>query len=180
MISREEAVKLLDEIKNENLKKHMKAVASIMEEVAIKLGEEKDIWWLTGLLHDIDYEIADYDEHGKISAEMLEGKLPEYALHAIKAHNERAGFYPKNKIDYALIASDAISGLIVASALVMPNKKVSEVKIETLKNKFKDKSFARKVDRNRIKEYEKIGISFDEFLSLALKGVKKISHEIGL
>ncbi|HEC77060.1 MAG TPA: HDIG domain-containing protein [Thermoplasmatales archaeon] len=180
MISREEAIKIVSRVKNENLRKHMKAVASIMEKVADKLGEDKDIWWLTGLLHDIDYEIADYNEHGKISAEMLEGKLPDYALHAIKSHNDRTGFYPENKIDYALIACDAISGLIVASALVMPNKKVSEVKIETLKNKFKDKSFARKVDRNRIREYEKIGMSFDEFLSLALEGVKKISDELGL
>ncbi|KAA0000758.1 MAG: HDIG domain-containing protein [Thermoplasmata archaeon] len=177
----EEAIKLIEEkVKNENLKKHMIAVSAIMEKLAEKLGENKEIWRAVGLLHDIDYEVASMEEHGKISAEMLEGMLPEEALHAIKSHNERTGFKAMNKLDFALIASDAISGLIVASALVMPNKKLEEVKIKTLKNKFKDKSFARKIDRNRIMECEKIGLSLDEFLSISLEAMKEIAEKIGL
>lgn len=170
----------LNKIKNENLKKHMKAVGAIMEKIAEKLGEDRKIWKLVGLLHDIDYEVASIEEHGKLAAEMLKDILPEYALNAIKAHNERTGCKPQKTIDYALIASDAISGLIVASALVMPNKKLMEVKIKTLKEKFKDKSFARKVDRNRIKMCEKLGMNLEEFMVISLEAMKEIADELGL
>lgn len=170
----------LNKVRNENLKKHMKAVAIIMEKLAEELNEDKEIWKKVGLLHDIDYEITSYEEHGRKSAEMLQGYLPEYALYAIMAHNEKTGCIAKNKIDFALRASDAISGLIVASALVMPNKKLEEVRVETLKSKFKDKSFARRIDRNRILECEKLGIGLEEFFRISLEAMKSIAEEIGL
>ncbi len=180
MLSKEKIDEFFAEIKNDNLKKHMKAVAIIMEKLAEKLGKDKEIWKLVGLLHDIDYEKADINEHGLLSAKLLEKYLPEEAINAIKAHNELTGYKAKNDIDFALRASDAISGLIVASALVMPNKKLKEVRVETLKNKFKDKSFARRVDRNRIKECEKLGLSLEEFFELALEAMKEIDEELGL
>jgi len=180
MLSEEDVKKLLGSIKNENLRKHMMAVAAIMEKLAEKLGEDEKIWRFVGLLHDIDYERVDMQEHGIKSAEMLEGKLPGYALHAIKAHNEMTGIKAENKIDYALRACDAVSGLIVAAALVMPNKKLEEVKLSTLKNKFKDKSFARRVDRNKIMECEKFGMNLDDFLLLSLEVMKKIADKLGL
>ncbi len=180
MLSEKEAEELLNSVENENLRKHMVAVAAIMRKLAQKLNEDEEIWWLTGLLHDIDYGSVDMNEHGLRSAEMLEGKLPEEALHAIKAHNEMTGVEAKDKMDFALRASDAVSGLIVAAALVMPNKKISEVKVSTLKNKFKDKSFARRVDRNRIMECEKLGMELEEFLSLSLEAMKEIAEKLGL
>jgi hypothetical protein len=180
MLSEKEIEELLSKVKNKNLRKHMMAVAAIMEKLAEKLGEDKEIWRLVGLLHDIDYEMVDMNEHGIKSAELLKGKLPEYALNAIKAHNEMTGFKAESKIDYALRASDAASGLIVATALVMPNKKLSEVKLSTLKNKFKDKSFARRVDRNRIMECEKFGLNLDDFLLLSLEAMEEIADKIGL
>ncbi len=180
MVPQEKINEFFNEIKNENLKKHMKSVAAIMEKLAEKLGEDREIWRLVGLLHDIDYEKADTHEHGLIAAEMLKNYLPHGALNAIKAHNELTGYRPMKKIDFALRASDAISGLIVASALVMPNKKLREVRVETLKNKFKDKSFARKIDRNRIMECEKIGLNLEEFFELALNAMKGIADELGL
>lgn len=180
MIPQNKINEFFDEIKNENLKKHMKSVAAIMEKLAGKLGEDKELWKLVGLLHDIDYEKVDMHEHGLISAEMLKDYLPIDALNAIKAHNELTGYKPTKKIDFALRASDAVSGLIVASALVMPNKKLGEVRIETLKNKFKDKSFARRVDRNRIMECEKIGLNLEEFFEIALNAMKEIANELGL
>ncbi|MBC7081748.1 MAG: HD domain-containing protein [Thermoplasmatales archaeon] len=169
-----------ENIKNENLKKHMIAVSAIMKKLAKKFNEDENIWRLVGLLHDIDYEIASVEEHGKISAEMLKEKLPDFALNAIRAHNERTGFKATNRIDYSLIACDAISGLIVSTALVMPNKKISEIKIDTLKNKFKDKSFAKKIDRERIKYCEKIDLSLDEFFSISLEAMNEIADKIGL
>ncbi|MCD6513014.1 MAG: HD domain-containing protein [Thermoplasmata archaeon] len=175
-----DAIKFMDRIKNENLKKHMIAVGAIMEELAVKFGEDREKWKLVGLLHDIDYEEVDMNEHGLKSAEMLKEYLPEDALHAIKSHNELTGVTPESLIDYALIAADAVSGLIVASALVMPNKKLEEVSVKTLKNKYKDKSFARRVDRKRIMYCEKFGMGLDEFLELSLNAMKKVSNQLGL
>ena len=180
MLSENEAMEILSSVENENLRKHMIAVAAIMEKLAEMLGENVKEWKYAGLLHDIDYGMVGDEEHGLKSAEMLKGKLPENALHAIRAHNEKTGYMPETKMDYALRASDAASGLIVASALVMPNKKLEEVRLETLKNKFKDKSFARRVERGGIMECEKLDISLDEFLSIALDAMKGIAERIGL
>lgn len=183
MTSKKEPMDFLNEnISNENLKKHMIAVSAIMQGLARKFGEDEEIWMLTGLLHDIDYERVggNMERHGLVSAEMLEGRLPEECLHAIKAHNEAIGVKAESLLDKSLIAADAVSGLIVAAALVMPNKSLSEVKVSTLKKKFNDKSFARNVDRNRIKLHEEIGLGFEEFLEIALKSLQRVSAQLGL
>ncbi len=83
-------------------------------------------------------------------------------------------------MEKALIACDAVSGLLVACALVMPSKKIAEVKVKTVKKKFKDKSFARSVDRERILFCEEIGIPLDVFFGLSLDGLRAVSSEIGL
>jgi len=178
MASKKESMDFL----NENLKKHMIAVSVIMKGFARKFGENEETWMLTGLLHDIDYERVggDMGKHGLVSAEMLENRLPSNCLHAIKAHNDGIGVKAKSLLDKSLIAADAVSGLIVAAALVMPNKKLSEVKVSTLKKKFNDKSFARNVDRNRVKVHEEIGLGFEEFLEIALKSLQGVSAQLGL
>ncbi|MEA2054863.1 MAG: HDIG domain-containing protein [Candidatus Thermoplasmatota archaeon] len=180
MISDEEAMEMLEQVGEENLRKHMMAVGTIMEKMAEKFSEDKEIWKMTGLLHDIDYKKSDMNEHGLLSAKMLEGKLPEEALHAVRAHNERTGVKAETLIDKALIAADAASGLVVATALVMPGKKLSEVKTKSLIHKFKDKSFAKNIDRGRILVCDKIGMDTREFLSLALEAMNGISDELGL
>ena len=180
MISDEEAMEMLEQIDMGNLRKHMLAVGAIMEKLAEKFGEDRKLWKFTGWLHDIDYKKSDMREHGLISAKMLEGKLPEGALHAIKAHNELTGVKAESLMDKALIAADAASGLVVATALVMPGKKLEEVKISSLIHKFKDKSFARRVDRGRIEMCSEMGMSLEEFLELSLEAMKGISGELGL
>ncbi|KAA0006776.1 MAG: HD domain-containing protein [Thermoplasmata archaeon] len=176
----DEAMKFFENVKNENLKKHMISVAAIMQKLAEKFGEDAEKWRIVGLLHDIDYEFTDMEEHGKVAADMLKNFLPDDALNAIRAHNEKTGYKPEKKLDYALIASDAISGLIVAAALVMPDKKLSKVSVKTLKNKFKDKSFARKISREKILYCEKLGLSLEEFFLLSLNAMKDIANQIGL
>ncbi len=176
-------MKLLDEeISDENLKKHMLAVSAIMKSLARKFGQDEEVWMLTGLLHDIDYERVggDMGRHGLLSAEMLEGRLPEECLHAVRAHNKSVGVGAESLLDKSLQAADAVSGLIVAAALVMPNKKLFEVRLKTLKKKFKDKSFARKVDRDQIKACEEIGLGFEEFLETSLKSLQGISDKLEL
>ncbi|MFQ5710662.1 MAG: HD domain-containing protein [Candidatus Geothermarchaeales archaeon] len=183
MISRGEALKLLDEnVSDPNIKKHMIAVSSIMRDLAHRFNQDEEPWMLTGLLHDIDYERVgrDLDRHGSLSAEMLQGKLTEACLHAIRAHNRKTGVEAENLLDKALIAADAVSGLIVASALVMPSKRLHEVRVKTLKKKFKDKSFARNVDRGKIMICEGIDLSLEEFFDIALKSLQRISEELNL
>lgn len=183
MLSKEEAINLLKEnLTNKNLIKHCIAVGAIMKELAIKLGEEPQRWELVGLLHDIDYEKASMEEHGLKSAEMLNGLLDEESLEAIRRHNYENNGSPKpeSKMDKALIAADAVSGLVVATALVMPNKKLDEVKVESLLKKFKQKDFARRVNRENIKMCEELGFSLEEFLELSLEALKKVSDELGL
>ncbi len=187
MISREEALELLKKhLKSDRMIKHCLAVEAIMKALARRLGEDEQLWSLVGLLHDIDYEIVGRDpsRHGLEALKILEGKLPRHALEAIAAHNERNGFKPTlkeaEKLVAALRAADHLSGLIVATALVMPNKKLAEVKLSTLKKKFKAKDFARGVDRDRIREVEKLGLTLEEFMELGLKALQEIADQLGL
>ncbi len=184
-MDREEALKLLKEnVKTENLIKHMIAVEAIMRKLAKELGENEDLWGLTGLLHDIDFEKTKNDpkKHGIIGAEMLEGKVPKDVIRAIRRHNfdNNGENPPETKMEIGLIAADALSGLLVASALVMPHKKIEEVKVSTLINKFKDKSFARRVSREKIKYCEKLGISLERFFEIGIEALKEVSSELGL
>ena len=182
-INRDEALKLIKEnVSNEKLIKHMLSVEAIMKSLAKKLGEDEELWGLVGLLHDVDYErtINEFSKHGLISAEMLKDKLPSEALDAIRAHNEMTGFKCNSKLSNALIASDQLSGLIIATALVMPNKKLSEVKVRSVIKKFKQKDFARNVRRDKILACEKLGLSLEEFVDIGLRALQEISDELGL
>ena len=183
MITREEAIQLIkDHVKNPNLIKHMIAVSAIMRGIAEYLEEDADLWEAVGLLHDIDYEMTsdNFDEHGLISAKILHTILPEEALHAIKAHNSLTGIPVESKMDTALIAADSLSGLIVATALMMPDKKLATVKPRSLKKKFKDSSFARNINRDNIKRCNDLRISLGDFFSLSLTSMQGVSNELNL
>ena len=183
-LTRDEAYNLVEsKIKRKNIVKHMLAVEAIMKSLAEYFGEDKEIWGLTGLLHDVDFEEVgeNFSMHGLKSEEILKGLVPDEVIQAIKAHNyEYTGVQPKTRMEKALIAADAVSGLLVACALVMPSKKLEEVKISTLNKKFKQKDFARNVDRNRINFCEEIGLSKEKFFEIALNGLKKISQNLGI
>lgn len=167
--------------------KHCIAVEAVMRSLARKLGEDETLWGLVGLLHDIDYDYVgrDMTKHGLEALGILKDKgLPQEALEAIAGHNEHNGFKVVGekaiRILHALRASDHISGLIIATALVMPNKKLCEVKPESVMKKFKSKDFARSVSRERIKEVEFLGISLEDYIVLALNALKGISDQLGL
>lgn len=184
MIDRDEAVKLVKHyVSDDRYVKHMIAVEAVMRGLARYLGEDESLWGLTGLLHDIDYTMVkeDLDRHGLESSRILEGILPEEALEAIKAHNyEHTGIAPDSKLSKALIAADAISGLIVAVALVMPSRKLDEVKVSSVMSKFRSKDFARGVDRSRILFCEKLGLKLEEFIGISLQSMKNVARELGL
>ena len=183
-MDKDEALRLVEEnVSDRRIVLHMIAVSAIMRALARYLDEDEEEWGLVGLLHDIDYERtkADPARHGLEAENILKGRVSEEVLRAIKAHNfENTGVKPETRLENALIAADAVSGLIVASALVMPHKRLEEVRVETLEKKFRQKDFARRVSRERIMFCEKLGLSREKFFELALEALKGISGELGL
>jgi len=192
MITRDKALELLKKyIKTENTIKHMLALEVIMRALAQKLepGKEEE-WAMAGLLHDLDYETIDqetYEGHGLKTVEILKqeaANLPESVYQAILAHNyNKLGIEcaPKNLMDWAIFITDSLTGLIVATALVRPSKKIADVKLKSIKKKFKQPSFARGARREDIKLcQEKLGIPLDDFFTIALKSMQRINKELGL
>ena len=184
MLTRNEALDLVKKhVTKRNIVYHMIAVEAIMRSVAEHFGEDQEQWGLVGLLHDIDYEKteANPEKHGLLAEEILKGQVSDTVIRAIKSHNFKyTGVMPENRMEKALIASDAISGLLVACALVMPSKKLADVKVGTVEKKFKAKDFARGVERERILVCEEIGIPKEKFFEIALNGLKKAAQQIGL
>ncbi|MGC8850210.1 MAG: HD domain-containing protein [Candidatus Bathyarchaeia archaeon] len=184
MLNRVEALELLkSKVSKRNWLYHMLAVEAVMRGLAAHLGQDEGKWGLLGLLHDVDFSETEAtpERHGLEAEKMLEGKVPEDLIRAIKAHNAAyTGVEPLSIMEKALIAADAVSGLIIATALVMPSRKISEVTLKTLEKKFKQKDFAKGVDRGRISLHEELGIPREKFLEIALKSLKNIADSIGL
>jgi|YNPNPStandDraft_1061719.scaffolds.fasta_scaffold05333_4 putative nucleotidyltransferase with HDIG domain len=184
MIQREDALNLLrNYLKNEKLIQHSLAVEAIMRSMAEKAGEDVELWGIVGLLHDIDYEYTkdNPEKHTEIAAQLLQEMLPSEGIDAIRSHNyTHTNQVPITALDRALIAADAVSGLIIATALITPSKKLSDLKTDTLINKFKDKSFAARCDRKRIQLCTDVGFDVESFLDLSLKALKKISDRLDL
>lgn len=182
--TRDESVKLLNEyIKNDKMIAHCIASEAVMKAVAARLGEDQCKWGTAGLLHDLDVEITDADMklHGLKTAEILESKSydPEI-VDAIKMHNEEATGLPRStKFQHALAAGETITGLIFATALVYPDKKLSSVKPKSITKRMKEKAFAASVKRENILECEMIGIPLDEFAAISLAAMQEISEELG-
>ena len=182
-MQRDEALEMMrTHLKKDCMVKHSLAVAGIMKRIAEHLGEDSSMFESIGLLHDIDFEkISKPEEHTLITETLLKGIVADEMLRSIKSHNfEHTKVQPISNMEHALIAADAVSGLIVAAALVMPSKKLDEVKLASLKEKFRSKEFARNCDRSKILYCEKFGISLESFLELSLDAMKNISGELGL
>jgi putative nucleotidyltransferase with HDIG domain len=183
-MNREEAIDLIKgRNPNKNLLKHMLAVEAIMNGLAEYLGENKQLWGQTGLLHDVDYTETQGDmrRHASLAEEILKGKVDDRVIRAIKAHNREATkISPESKMEKALIAADAVSGLIVASALVLPSKKLKDIKPESIGKRFRDKKFAAGSDRERIVFCEELGLTKEIFFEIALRSMQDASDELGL
>ncbi|MFA6807477.1 MAG: HDIG domain-containing metalloprotein [Eubacteriales bacterium] len=184
MLSREESyIELKKYVKNKNLLKHMLSVEAVMNGLAEHFGEDKELWGLTGLLHDIDYDqTKDSPEiHSLKGAEIL-GSLdfPEDMIYAVKVHNCIHGLPRKSLLDKALYAADPVSGLVVAGALVKPDKKLENVDIVFLSKKFREKSFAKGANREQIKTCSELGLELEDFLIISLNSMKKIAVELEL
>ncbi|OPL19665.1 MAG: hypothetical protein AVO35_01450 [Candidatus Aegiribacteria sp. MLS_C] len=183
-IGRDDALMMLREnLDNENLVRHCLATEAVMRRLAEDRGEDPELWGLTGLLHDLDYEMTgdDYSRHGLVAAEMLEGLLPEENLRAIKAHNaENNGVRRESVLDHLLAAGESITGLIVAVALVYPERTLEPVRPKSVAKRMRMTAFARSVPRETIMECEEAGYDLQTFVGLALEAMKGIAGEIGL
>lgn len=183
-MTREEGLKLVQEkIKNENLIKHCLAVEACMRALARHFGENEEQWSLAGLLHDIDYEETknDPDKHSILGVEMLEKLgLDKEICEAVKTHNERHGIKPESKMAKALYSVDPLTGLIVASVLVLPSKKIADLTAENVLNRFKEKSFARGANREIINKCSEINLTLEQFTETCLKAMQGIAEDLGL
>lgn len=155
-----------------------------MRALARRLGEDEDRWGFTGLLHDIDVELthADPRVHALKAGELLEDfGIDEEMLDAIRMHNDDATGLPRStRFQHALAAGETITGLIYATALVYPDKKIESVKYKSVRKRMKEKAFAASVKREHILECERIGIPLDEFIQISVDAMRGISDDIGL
>lgn len=183
-MDRQEALKLVKkEVKNRNLVKHMLAAEAVMVMLAEHFGEDKNKWALAGLLHDIDYDYTkdNPEKHSLVGGEMLKKLgVDEEIVYAVISHNEHEGYERKSLLDKALYATDPLTGLIVAAALIHPDKKLASIDTQFILNRFGEKSFARGANREQIASCADIGLQLEEFVDLGLKAMKDISDELGL
>jgi putative nucleotidyltransferase with HDIG domain len=181
-MTRDEGLNLLNEkMKNANLIKHCLAAEACMKELARRLNADEALWGLAGLLHDIDYEETNADpaRHGLVGAEILEKiGLPADAVHAIRVHSGHAP--AQSPIDWALYATDPLTGLIVASALMHPAKKLNSLDLEFVIRRYKEKRFAAGANREQIASSANLGLELNDFIALCLKGMQGVSDQLGL
>lgn len=191
-MTREQAHALLTKyLHNKNLLKHSYAAEAVMKAVYRSLHadgtkEEEDKWGITGLLHDIDYELAQTSDqlhkHGLLFFEKEPDTLPEDIAHAIKSHNfENTKVTPENTMDWAIVCVDQLTGLIVAATLIHPDKKLASITPDFVLKRFSEKAFARGAKReNILLSQEKLGISLEDFVTLALSAMQEIHTDLGL
>lgn len=197
MITRDQALSIVSEhVDNKNIVKHMFATEALMGGIYDELkrrghseqdlGGTKEEWVMAGLLHDGDYcESVPIEKQGMQIAEWVKEKgytLPENVVHAMAAHNwHGTGIEPKNLMDWTIFLGDSLTGLVVAATLVLPNKKLADLTVDSILKRFKEKSFAKGTRREDILLCEeKLGLNLTEFVTISLRAMQQISQELGL
>lgn len=190
-ITKEKADKLIEEYITEPVTKlHLLESEAIMRAVAKHSGENEEEWGIIGLLHDIDWDLTKekQSQHCVKAAEILRSAgASDYFIETIQSHGYGNEMIPEladkkraTKIEHCLAASETLTGIIIAAALVQPDKKLASVRLKSLKKKFKDKSFAAKCDRGLVRECEQAGILLDTFLEIGLLALQEISDRLGM
>jgi len=169
-------------VTSDRLRLHSLESAQVMKHLARHFGLNEDVWYIAGLLHDLDFDKEQApDKHGLLTVEVLTQKgVHPHIVQAIKRHNEGLGEPRQTFMDHALAAAESITGLIYATALVYPSKKIADVKVKSILKRMKKKDFARKVSREAIQECEHLGLALEEFAAIALAGMAEIADTIGL
>jgi putative nucleotidyltransferase with HDIG domain len=184
MLDRDQAWELLCEFtKSEGLRKHALAVEACVTAYARKLGEDENLWSLTALLHDFDWEIhPTLEEHPQKGEPILaERGVPEEIRRAILSHANHTGVPRVSQLEKTLYACDELAGFITAISYVKPSRSVFEVDTQSVKKKMKDKAFARSVNRQDIVEgAQELGAALDEHIEFCVKAMQARAEELGL
>jgi predicted hydrolase (HD superfamily) len=197
-MTRQEAHQLVKEmLQNQNLVKHCLAVEAIMRALAVKLREmhpelpesefDEEEWGVVGLLHDADYEVTnkDLETHTDVIVQKIresdKSENSERIAQGILAHHALKKPNRENYLEKAIFAADELSGLITATALVRPDKKLSQVTTESVMKKYKQPAFAAGAHRHQIILCEtELNIPLEEFVAIALKAMQGIADDLGL
>lgn len=189
-MTRVEAYQILKEnVKSENLIRHHLACEAVMRALYLKLNTNQNTqgleeWGIVGLLHDADYELSKEipEKHTLILEQKIGTQLPSELMYAIKSHNFKNNkVEPQSMLDWSIYCCDELTGLIVAAALVSPEKKLKALTAESILKRFKEKSFAKGADRKQIEMCtEKLKIPLNEFIQIALTSMQQIAPYLGL
>ena len=190
-ITKEQADELVEKYITEPMTKlHLLESEAIMRAAAKYLNEDEEKWGIIGLLHDIDWDLTKntIDQHCVKAREILrQAGASEFLIETVISHGYTNETIPslkdrerKTKIQHCLVASETLTGIIIASALVQPDKKLSSVQLPSLKKKFKSKAFAANCSRDLVAECEKAGVPINDFLGIGLRALQEISSKLGL
>ena len=177
-MNREEARLILDSMmQSPALRAHVRSVEIVMEAYADKLGEDREQWAVTGLLHDADYE-KHPDEHPRIITAILEERGEQEIAHAIHCHYTKWGYSCDSLLDKALLACDELTGLVIAVARLRPNR-LQDMAPKSVKKKFKDKNFAKGVDRDEVRiGIELLEVDMDEHIRFIIEALRPFEKEV--
>lgn len=183
-MNRTDAISLMFEwTKNESLRKHMLCVETAMRSYAKKFNEDEELWGITGLLHDFDYEkYPNPPDHPIKGSEILkELKYPEEMRIAILGHASYTDTPRESLLSKTLFACDELCGFIVACSLVKPDKKVVSIEVSSVKKKLKDKGFARNVSREDINNGAiELGVNLDDHIQFVIGSLKANADNLGM
>ena len=161
--------------------RHLVSVEGVMRRLGRHFGEDEETWALVGLFHDLDQDQtgSDPSRHANLAAEWLrEAGVDDAVVNGVLAHAHQQ--YQVDRMSRAIVAADAVAGLLVAAALVRPER-ATGMKVSSVKKKLKEKAFAPGVNREEIGLAEaNLGLSQDEFIGLGIEGVQEVAPEIGL
>lgn len=186
--TRDEAYALLCEwIESESLRRHNLAVEAALRAYARYYGEDEELWGITGLLHDLDYErFPDMDDaqHGHPRTELRlfrERNYPPELIHAVEAHATFLGVPRESKLDKALLACDELTGLILATAYVRPDRDLRQVEVSSVKKKWKNRKFTEAIDRDENLHFiQELGVDFDEHVGRVLAAMQAVADDLGV
>ena len=181
-MDRATAYKLVcEKITQDNLIKHIISVEAVMRSLAVHFGEDSERWGLVGLLHDLDYmeTVSTPERHTFLTRDWLTvyPEIDSDIIHAIQSHAEHVAC--QSRMDWAVYATDPTTGLITAAALMHPSKKLSLLEVKSILKRFKDKRFAVGARRDAIAKCDQLGLTLEEFLALALDGMRSTADELG-
>jgi uncharacterized protein len=178
--SRTQAVALLHEyLKGEYVLRHSLATEAVLRALATHLGQDVELWSVTGLLHDLDLELVgdDMNRHARETVRILRERFeyPQEGLDAILSHNGDVLDIPcRTPFEHALTAGESITGLAFATALVLPSRKLADVKASSVTKRIKEPRFAAKVSRERIGHHKDLGLDAPQFCAIAVDAMKSI------